>query len=103
MLGGANVARQLFAKHFKLQQHVDYLSKTRVSVAVATPGRLQQLLEQGALSLAALSHVLLDESHRDAKERTLCAVPELRTEVVALMRGALGTRIREGNVQVVVY
>ncbi|KZT54593.1 hypothetical protein CALCODRAFT_405112, partial [Calocera cornea HHB12733] len=78
---GGEVAK-LFAKHFKLSQHVDYLSKTRVAVAVATPGRLQQLLEQGALSLAALSHVLLDESHRDAKERTLASIPEVRSEIV---------------------
>jgi len=40
---GGEVAK-LFAKHFKLEDHVTYLGKTKVGVAVGTPGRIGQLL-----------------------------------------------------------
>ncbi len=43
---GGEVAK-LFAKHFKLSQHIDYLKRTRVGAAVGTPGRLGQLLNSG--------------------------------------------------------
>ncbi|EJU05691.1 hypothetical protein DACRYDRAFT_13620 [Dacryopinax primogenitus] len=99
---GGEVAK-LFAKHFKLQQQADFLARTRVAVAVATPNRLHQLLEHDALGLSALSHIVLDSTWRDAKDRTLTSVPEVRTDVVALLRGPLGAKIREGNVRVVVY
>lgn len=35
---------KLFAKHFKLDEHVRYLSKTKVGAAVGTPGRVGKLL-----------------------------------------------------------
>jgi protein CMS1 len=42
---GGDVAK-LFAKHFKLAQHVDYLKRTKVGAAVGTPGRLGKLLKE---------------------------------------------------------
>ena len=45
---GGEVAK-LFAKHFKLNEHVAYLRRTKVGAAVGTPGRLGKLLcETGA-------------------------------------------------------
>jgi len=40
---GGEVAK-LFAKHFKLEEHVTYLKRTKVGVAVGTPGRIGKLL-----------------------------------------------------------
>ena len=40
---GSGVAK-LFAKHFKLEEHVTYLKKTKVGTAVGTPGRVGKLL-----------------------------------------------------------
>lgn len=40
---GAGVAK-LFAKHFKLEEHVNYLKKTKIGSAVGTPGRVGKLL-----------------------------------------------------------
>jgi protein CMS1 len=46
---GAGVAK-LFAKHFKLEEHVKYLKKTKIGTAVGTPGRVGKLLcETGTL------------------------------------------------------
>ena len=40
---GGDVAK-LFAKHFKLEEHVAYLKRTKIAAAVGTPGRLGKLL-----------------------------------------------------------
>jgi protein CMS1 len=40
---GAGVAK-LFAKHFKLEDHVSFLKKTKIGSAVGTPGRVGKLL-----------------------------------------------------------
>jgi hypothetical protein len=46
---GGEVAK-LFAKHFKLEEHVTYLKRTKVGAAVGTPGRIGKLLcETGKL------------------------------------------------------
>jgi protein CMS1 len=42
---GGDVAK-LFAKHFKLAQHVTYLKRTKIGAAVGTPGRLGKLLNE---------------------------------------------------------
>jgi protein CMS1 len=36
---GGEVAK-LFAKHFKLEEHVTYLKRTRICAAAGTPGRM---------------------------------------------------------------
>ena len=40
---GGEVAK-LFAKHFKVAEHVAYLKRTKVGAAVGTPGRVGKLL-----------------------------------------------------------
>ncbi|QRV86722.1 U3 containing 90S pre-ribosomal complex subunit [Ceratobasidium sp. AG-Ba] len=90
---GGDIAK-LFAKHFKLKDHMAYLAKTRIGVAVGTPARLSQLLsEPDVLSVKALSHIVLDMSHLDSKQRSLLDIPETRADT---LRGILGNaRIRE--------
>lgn len=43
---GGEVAK-LFAKHIKLEEHVTFLRRTKLSAAAGTPGRLGKLLEAG--------------------------------------------------------
>ncbi|GAA6003176.1 hypothetical protein JCM10207_001786 [Rhodosporidiobolus poonsookiae] len=96
---------KLFAKHFKLAEHVAYLEKTYVGIAVGTPNRLEKLVnETDALHLTHLSHIILDVSHLDAKKRSLLDVPEAREEVFKLL-GSKGVRerLREGKTRVVVF
>ena len=40
---GGEVAK-LFARHFKLEEHIAYLKKTKLAAAAGTPGRLGKLL-----------------------------------------------------------
>lgn len=45
---GGEIAK-LFARHFKLEEHVAYLRRTKIAAAVGTPGRIGKLLcEAGA-------------------------------------------------------
>lgn len=43
---GGDVAK-LFAKHIKLEEHMTFLRRTKLSAAAGTPGRLGKLLESG--------------------------------------------------------
>ncbi|KIK59677.1 hypothetical protein GYMLUDRAFT_44114 [Collybiopsis luxurians FD-317 M1] len=102
---GGEVAK-LFARHFKLADHSSYLKRTKIGAAAGTPGRIGKLLcETDALTISALSHIILDISHRDAKKRNLLDIPENRDEI---FRTVLGNRktleaIKAGKIQVVLF
>ncbi|KAJ7109164.1 U3-containing 90S pre-ribosomal complex subunit-domain containing protein [Mycena epipterygia] len=102
---GGEVAK-LFAKHFKLAEHVTYLKRTKVGSAVGTPGRIGKLLcETDALTVSALSHIILDVSFRDSKKRNILDIPETREEVFKTVLGApkVLQAIKEGKIQVVLF
>jgi protein CMS1 len=44
---GPWLTRQLFAKHMKVPEQVNYLHMTRVSIAVGTPARIAKLITEG--------------------------------------------------------
>jgi protein CMS1 len=58
-----------------------------------------------ALAVTALSHVILDVSHLDAKKRSLLDIPENRDEVFKFVLGAprLLNAIKQGKVQIVLF
>jgi protein CMS1 len=51
---GGGVAK-LFAKHFKLEEHVEHLKKTKIGSAVGTPGRIGKLLCETGKSVTGRS------------------------------------------------
>lgn len=51
---GSDVAK-LFARHFKLEDHVVYLKRTKVGAAVGTPGRIGKLLCETGASMVRVS------------------------------------------------
>ena len=122
---GGDVAK-LFARHFKLEDHVQYLKRTKVGAAVGTPGRIGKLLcETGApcivdsppdvssdrniptdaLSTSALTHIIIDASFKDAKKRSILDIPETRDELFKTVFGsdAIQGVLRKGKVQVVLF
>ncbi|KAK0729742.1 U3-containing 90S pre-ribosomal complex subunit-domain containing protein [Lasiosphaeris hirsuta] len=76
---------KLFAKHFKLEEQVAFLEKTRTGIAVGTPQRLIDLLENGALSIANLKRVVVDASHIDQKKRGITDMRETMMPLVKLL------------------
>ncbi|KAF8831496.1 hypothetical protein HHX47_DHR1000513 [Lentinula edodes] len=102
---GGEVAK-LFARHFKLAEHCSYLKRTKVGAAVGTPGRIGKLLsETDALTISALSHIMLDVSFRDAKKRNLLDIPETRNEVFKAVFGGpkISEAIHSGKIKVVLF
>ncbi|TFK26423.1 hypothetical protein FA15DRAFT_667515 [Coprinopsis marcescibilis] len=102
---GGEVAK-LFARHIKLAEHETYLSRTRVTAAPGTPGRIGKLLcETESLSVSQLSHIILDVTFRDSKKRNLLDIPEIRDEVFKTVLGApkMLKSIKEGKTKVVLF
>ena len=52
---GGEVAK-LFARHFKLEEHIAYLKRTKFSAAVGTPGRLGKLLCDSGMHFLSSLH-----------------------------------------------
>lgn len=58
-----------------------------------------------ALSISALTHIILDISFIDIKKRTLLDIPETRDEVFRTVLGApqVLKAIKGGNIQLVLF
>lgn len=54
----ATVAK-LFAKHIKLQDSVNFLKTTRTGIAVGTPTRLKDLMDDGLFLMLSLRDLVL--------------------------------------------
>lgn len=67
---------KLFAKHFKLEEHLKMLRKDSMCIAAGTPNRCLKLVEAGSLHLDKLRWIILDVS-LDMKGRTLLDQPEV--------------------------
>ncbi|KAK0656455.1 U3-containing 90S pre-ribosomal complex subunit-domain containing protein [Cercophora newfieldiana] len=76
---------KLFAKHFKVEEQVSFLQKSRTGVAVGTPQRLIDLIENGALNLESLKRIVVDASHIDQKKRGITDMRETMMPLVQLL------------------
>lgn len=72
---------KLFAKHIKLPDAVKFLKNKRTGMAVGTPKRLDDVMEEGALQVDRLERIVVDASHIDMKKR---GVLEMRETQVPL-------------------
>ncbi|KAK5164222.1 Protein cms1 [Saxophila tyrrhenica] len=76
---------KLFAKHIKLKEAVETLSKTSVNIGVGTPQRIMDLLDNGALSSADLERIIIDASFIDQKKRGILDMKETQVPLVRLL------------------
>lgn len=58
-----------------------------------------------AISLSALTHIILDVTHQDAKKRTMLDIPETRDEVFRTVLGAESVRqaMQRGKIQLILF
>ncbi|KAL2161301.1 hypothetical protein VTH06DRAFT_8521 [Thermothelomyces fergusii] len=80
-----NTVAKLFAKHFKLEEQVSFLQKSRTGIAVGTPQRLIDLIEHGALSIKDLRRIVVDASHIDQKKRGIVDMRETMLPLAKLL------------------
>jgi protein CMS1 len=65
----------------------------------------EDVLILDALSVSALTHVMLDVSFHDAKNRCLFDIPETRDEIFKTVLGAplVMERLKAGNIHIVLF
>ncbi|CAB4004043.1 Hypothetical predicted protein [Paramuricea clavata] len=83
---------KLFSKHIKLEEQESYLEKNVVHLGVGTPNRICKLIKSGALKLSNLKSVILDWTWRDAKQRRLMDIPEIKQDLVTLLKDIILVR-----------
>ncbi|RUS85959.1 hypothetical protein EGW08_006288 [Elysia chlorotica] len=93
-LDGKCKVAKLFAKHMKVEEQKKFLSKTNCQVGIGTPGRLLLLIKQGVLQLESLVAVVLDWNWRDSKLKRLPDIPEIRKDLVLLLKDFLIETVR---------
>ncbi|KAH8661897.1 U3-containing 90S pre-ribosomal complex subunit-domain containing protein [Xylariales sp. PMI_506] len=72
-----NAIAKLFAKHIKIDESIKFLQSHRTGLAVGTPTRLNDLIDNGSLSLDKLEHIIVDASHIDQKKRGILDMKEI--------------------------
>jgi protein CMS1 len=63
------------------------------------------IIDPDALTVSALSHIILDVTYQDIKKRSLLDIPETRDEVFKTVLGGSLVRkaIQDGKIQVVLF
>lgn len=75
---------KLFAKHFKVEEQMEMLSKEYYPIALGTPNRVNKLIELGALSLKRTAMVLVDVTP-DSKQFNILTLNEVKTDFYRLL------------------
>ena len=57
-----------FAKHMKLNANIEFSKNSRVGIAVGTPGRLKELVENDAIRVESLQRIIIDGSYQNPKK-----------------------------------
>ncbi|ROT41728.1 hypothetical protein SODALDRAFT_343571 [Sodiomyces alkalinus F11] len=81
--GEKSKVAKLFAKHMKIEEQTKFLQTHRTGIAVGTPARLMDLVDNGALSVAKLERIVVDVSHIDGKKR---GVMDMKDTMLPLAR-----------------
>lgn len=76
---------KLFAKHIKLQDSIKFLKSKRTGIAVGTPARLKELMNDGALITEKLERIVIDASHIDQKKRGILEMKETQVPLTILL------------------
>ena len=79
-----SVIAKLFAKHFKLQEHVEFVKTQQFHLAVGTPNRVAKLMEYGALHLDQTQLILVDML-LDSKSFSVMTLPDTKADFLDLV------------------
>lgn len=95
---------KFIAKHQKLKENIEYLSKTKAGIVVATPARLKDLLTQEAIKVTDLKAVVLDVSYLDEKQRGLIDMSEVFKPLLdVLSHQSIKERLEQGETKLLVF
>ncbi|XP_013416299.1 protein CMSS1 isoform X2 [Lingula anatina] len=91
---------KLFAKHMKIEEQKKYLDSTVIQMGVGTPHRINALIEEGALKVDQIQHIILDWMWRDQRLRQMISIPEIKEELLELFKKHLFKLVRQKNVTI---
>ncbi|XP_065057322.1 protein CMSS1-like isoform X3 [Rhopilema esculentum] len=94
---------KLFAKHFKLEEQQHYLTKAVVHICAGTPNRILKLASNGYLKFKKLKYVLIDWSFKDAKQRQMVDIKEVKSDFNQLLQLEILPRINKRKVQFTLF
>ncbi|XP_014782108.1 protein CMSS1 [Octopus bimaculoides] len=98
--GEGTKTAKLFAKHFKLKEQTEFLSKTVIHIGVGTPNRINALLTNGALKLKTVNAVVIDWNWRDVKSHRLVDIPEVFSDLMVLFKTFLCQHLQENQCKI---
>jgi protein CMS1 len=93
---------KLFAKHFKIAEQKAFLASHPSPVAIGTPARILKLGQDAdkPIDLDDITHLIID-TWQDGKDRTIFDVPEVRKELIELLRQPeLLNRLNKGEAKI---
>ncbi|KAI9669125.1 MAG: hypothetical protein M1831_000717 [Alyxoria varia] len=76
---------KLFAKHIKLKESIETVTKTKMNIGVGTPQRVIDLIDAGALKIEHLEHIVIDGSWCGLKKRTIFDIKEIALPLMKLL------------------
>jgi protein CMS1 len=71
---------KLFAKHLNVEDQRKMMAENTYGIAVGTPNRLEKLVQEGALSLAATEFIIIDMLE-DSKGFSVCTLKDTQTDL----------------------
>lgn len=77
---------KLFAKHMKISKQEQFLESHVVHFGIGTPSRIFKLIQTGSLKTSRMKYVILDWTWRDKKLRRMIDIPEVRGELINLLK-----------------
>jgi protein CMS1 len=97
---------KFFAKHMKLKKNIEFAKTTKIGIAVGTPTRLKELIENEAISVTALQRIVIDGSYQNDKKYTIFEMAESFKPMLQMLNlENLKARLADGGdkLQIMVY
>jgi protein CMS1 len=76
---------KLVTKHMKLKDNIEYMKKTKVGIAISTPMRFRDLVEEKAMKTEGIKRIVIDGSYKDEKQRTIFHMAELFNPLISFL------------------
>ncbi|ORY45999.1 hypothetical protein BCR33DRAFT_765219 [Rhizoclosmatium globosum] len=77
---------KLFTRHMKVEEQIAAQKTHKFPVSVGSASRIVKLVEAGAITPKEVGFVILDGTSFDKKQRTLFDIPELKADLVELLK-----------------
>ncbi|XP_052087457.1 protein CMSS1-like [Mytilus californianus] len=91
---------KLFAKHFKLEEQQKFLEKRVCHLGIGTPNRILALLKLKALHPDVIKAVVLDFNWRDVKSKRIIDIPDVKGDLLNLMKDYLIPHINNSKCKI---